>query len=259
ITSLSMEGRMTVCNMTIEAGARAGLVAPDEKTFAYLKGRPMAPKGAAWEQAVAYWKTLKADAGAKYDTVVELDVTDLAPQVTWGTSPENVMSIDGRVPDPAGEGNAEKKAALERALNYVDLKAGQAIEGVKIDTVFIGSCTNGRIEDFREAARIAQGRKVAAGVQALAVPGSGLVKEQAEDEGLDKILIEAGFEWREPGCSMCLAMNDDRLKPGQRCASTSNRNFEGRQGKGSRTHLMSPAMAAAAAIKGCIADVRKLD
>ncbi|MBF0251044.1 MAG: 3-isopropylmalate dehydratase large subunit [Alphaproteobacteria bacterium] len=259
IEALSMEGRMTVCNMTIEAGARAGLVAPDEKTFAYLKGRPMAPKGAAWEQAVAYWKTLKADAGAHYDTVVELDVTDLAPQVTWGTSPENVMSIDGRVPDPAGEGNAEKKAALERALNYVDLKAGQAIEGVKIDTVFIGSCTNGRTEDFREAARIAQGRKVAAGVQALAVPGSGLVKEQAEDEGLDKILIEAGFEWREPGCSMCLAMNDDRLKPGQRCASTSNRNFEGRQGKGSRTHLMSPAMAAAAAIKGCIADVRKLD
>ena len=258
IEALSMEGRMTVCNMTIEAGARAGLVAPDDTTFAYLKGRPMAPKAGAWEQAVAYWKTLKSDDGAHYDQVVELDVTGLAPQITWGTSPENVISIEGTVPDPAAEPNAEKRAAIERALAYMDLTAGQAIDGVKINKVFIGSCTNGRIEDFREAAAIAKGRKVSGGVQALAVPGSGLVKEQAEAEGLDKILIAAGFEWREPGCSMCLAMNDDRLAPGDRCASTSNRNFEGRQGKGGRTHLVSPAMAAAAAIAGCLTDVRKL-
>ena len=258
IEALSMEGRMTVCNMTIEGGARAGLIAPDEKTFAYLQGRPMAPKGAAWEQAVAYWKTLKADEGAEYDQVIELDVTDMAPQITWGTSPENVLSIEDIVPNPADEPNLEKKAAIERAIGYMDFEAGQTIEGVEINTVFIGSCTNGRIEDFREAAAIAKGHKVADGVRALVVPGSGLVKEQAEEEGLDKIFIEAGFEWREPGCSMCLAMNDDRLAPGDRCASTSNRNFEGRQGRGGRTHLVSPAMAAAAAIKGCLTDVRKL-
>ena len=258
IEALSMEGRMTVCNMTIEGGARAGLIAPDEKTFEYIKGRPMAPKGAAWEQAVEYWKTLKTDGDAHFDEVVELDVTNLAPQITWGTSPENVLSIEDLVPDPANEPNAEKKASIERAIGYMDFKPGQAIDGVSINTVFIGSCTNGRIEDFREAAAIAKGRHVADGVRALAVPGSGLVKEQAEAEGLDKIFIEAGFEWREPGCSMCLAMNDDRLSPGDRCASTSNRNFEGRQGKGGRTHLVSPAMAAAAAIKGCLTDVRKL-
>ncbi|PCI37298.1 MAG: 3-isopropylmalate dehydratase large subunit [Rhodospirillaceae bacterium] len=258
IEALTMEGRMTVCNMTIEAGARAGLIAPDQTTFDYLQGRPMSPKAGAWEQAVAYWKTLKSDDGAVYDEVVEIDVSTLAPQITWGTSPENVLSIEGNVPDPADEPNAEKKAAIERALAYMDLKAGEPIEGVKIDTVFIGSCTNGRIEDFREAAQVAKGHKVADGVRALAVPGSGLVKDQAEEEGLDKILLDAGFEWREPGCSMCLAMNDDRLEAGQRCASTSNRNFEGRQGKGSRTHLVSPAMAVAAAIAGSLADVRKL-
>ncbi|MCR4376520.1 MAG: 3-isopropylmalate dehydratase large subunit [Rhodospirillales bacterium] len=258
IEALSMEGRMTVCNMTIEGGARAGLIAPDDTTFEYLKGRPMAPKAGAWEQAVAYWKTLKSDPGAHYDQVVELDVSNLAPQITWGTSPENVISIMDKIPDPADEPNAEKRTSIERALAYMDLKAGQPIDGVKIDKVFIGSCTNGRIEDFREAANIAKGRHVAQGVQALAVPGSGLVKEQAEAEGLDKVLIEAGFEWREPGCSMCLAMNDDRLAPGERCASTSNRNFEGRQGKGGRTHLVSPAMAVAAAIAGHLTDVRKL-
>ena len=258
IEALSMEGRMTVCNMTIEAGARAGLIAPDQTTFDYLQGRPMSPKAGAWEQAVAYWKTLKADEGAFYDQVIELDITDLAPQITWGTSPENVLSIDGHVPDPADASSPDKKAAIERALAYMDLKAGQAIEGVKIDKVFIGSCTNGRIEDFREAAATVKGHKVAAGVRAMAVPGSGMVKDQAEEEGLDLILIEAGFEWREPGCSMCLAMNEDRLESGERCASTSNRNFEGRQGKGSRTHLVSPAMAVAAAIAGSLADVRKL-
>ena len=258
IEALSMEGRMTVCNMTIEGGARAGLIAPDDTTFEYLKGRPMAPKAGAWEQAVAYWKTLKSDDGASYDAVVELDVSNLTPQITWGNSPENVISIEGNIPDPAAEPNAEKRTAIERALAYMDLTAGQAIDGVAINKVFIGSCTNGRIEDFREAASVAKGRKVAPGVQALAVPGSGLVKEQAEAEGLDKILIEAGFEWRDAGCSMCLAMNDDRLEPGDRCASTSNRNFEGRQGKGGRTHLVSPAMAAAAAVTGCLTDVRKL-
>jgi len=258
IERLSMEGRMTVCNMTIEGGARAGLIAPDETTFDYLKGRAMVPKAGAWEQAVAYWKTLKADDGAPYDQVVELDVSTLTPQITWGTSPESVISIEGYLPNPEDEPNADKRAAMKRALAYMDLQGGQAIEGVEITTVFIGSCTNGRIEDFRQAASIAKGRKVAAGVRALAVPGSGLVKDQAEAEGLDKILTEAGFEWRDPGCSMCLAMNDDRLNPGERCASTSNRNFEGRQGKGSRTHLVSPAMAAAAAIAGCLTDVRKL-
>mgnify|MGYP000447946067 CR=1 FL=1 len=258
IEALSMEGRMTVCNMTIEAGARAGLIAPDDTTFDYLKGRPMAPKAGAWEQAVTYWRTLKSDDGAHYDQVIELDVSDMAPQITWGNSPENVISIEGHVPDPAAEANPEKRTAIERALAYMDLKPGQAIDGVKIDKVFIGSCTNGRIEDFREAASVAKGRRIADGVQALMVPGSGLVKEQAEAEGLDKIFLDAGFEWREAGCSMCLAMNDDRLSPGERCASTSNRNFEGRQGKGGRTHLVSPAMAAAAAIAGCLTDVRKL-
>ena len=258
IKALSMEGRMTVCNMTIEAGARAGLIGADEKTFSYLRGRAMAPKGAAWEQAVQYWKTLKTDDGAKFDTVVELDVSQLVPEITWGTSPENVIPITGNIPNPADEPNAEKRAAWERSLAYMDLKAGAPIEGTPIDRVFIGSCTNGRIEDLREAASIADGRKVASTVGAMVVPGSGLVKEQAEEEGLDKIFIAAGFEWREPGCSMCLAMNDDRLEPGERSASTSNRNFEGRQGKGGRTHLVSPAMAAAAAIKGCLTDVRKL-
>ncbi len=259
IENLSMEGRMTVCNMTIEAGARAGLIAPDEKTFEYLKGRSMSPKGAAWEQAVEYWRTLKSDDAAKFDAVVELDASELVPEITWGTSPENVIPITGNIPDPAQESNPQKRAAWERSLAYMDLKAGAAIEGTPIDRVFIGSCTNGRIEDLREAAGIAKGRKVAATVGAMVVPGSGLVKEQAEEEGLDKIFIEAGFEWREPGCSMCLAMNDDRLEAGERCASTSNRNFEGRQGKGGRTHLVSPAMAAAAAIKGCLTDVRKLE
>ncbi len=259
IEALSMEGRMTVCNMTIEAGARAGLVAPDEKTFEYLKGRPMAPKGGAWETAVTYWRTLKTDDGATFDTVIELNAADLVPEVTWGTSPENVVPITGNVPDPAGEPNAEKRAAWERSLAYMDLKPGQPMEGIKIDRVFIGSCTNGRIEDLRQAASIAKGRTVAAHVGAMVVPGSGLVKEQAEEEGLDKIFIEAGFEWREPGCSMCLAMNDDRLEPGERSASTSNRNFEGRQGKGGRTHLVSPTMAAAAAIAGHLTDVRKFE
>jgi len=258
IESLSMEGRMTVCNMTIEAGARAGLIAPDQTTFDYLQGRPLVPKAGAWEQAIAYWKTLKTDPEAKYDEVMEIDISALLPQITWGTSPENVLPIDGNVPDPAHEPNAEKKAEIERALAYMDLKAGQPIEGVKINKVFIGSCTNGRIEDFREAARTVNGHKVADGVRALCVPGSGMVKDQAESEGLDKIFMDAGFEWREPGCSMCLAMNDDRLAPGERCASTSNRNFEGRQGKGSRTHLVSPSMAVAAAIAGHLADVRKL-
>jgi len=259
IEALSMEGRMTVCNMTIEGGARAGLIAPDQKTFDYIQGRAMAPRAGAWEQALAYWKTLKSDPDAHYDATVELDVSDLAPQITWGTSPENVLPIDGIVPDPANEPNADKRASIERAIDYMGLSAGQAIDGVAINTVFIGSCTNGRIEDFRAAAAVAKGRTVADGVRALAVPGSGLVKEQAEAEGLDRIFLDAGFEWREPGCSMCLAMNDDRLAPGDRCASTSNRNFEGRQGKGGRTHLVSPAMAAAAAIKGCLTDVRKLD
>jgi len=233
IRDLSMEGRMTVCNMTIEGGARAGLIAPDEKTFAYLKGRPYAPKGAQWEAAVNYWKTLPSDEGAFYDKEVVLNAADIPPMVTWGTSPEDVLPIDAVVPDPA-------KIA------------------VRIDKVFIGSCTNGRIEDLRAVAAIAKGRKVAAHVQALVVPGSGLVKEQAESEGLDKILLEAGFEWREPGCSMCLAMNADKLEPGERCASTSNRNFEGRQGRGGRTHLVSPGMAAAAAVAGHLADVRAL-
>jgi 3-isopropylmalate/(R)-2-methylmalate dehydratase large subunit len=259
IRKLSMEGRMTVCNMTIEGGARAGLVAPDEITYEYLKGRPMAPKGAAWEQALAFWKTLPSDPGAHYDTVVKLDATKIIPQVTWGTSPEDVLPIDGVVPNPADVKDEAKRAAMERSLEYMGLKAGTPLKELTVQRAFIGSCTNGRIEDLRAAAAVAKGRKVASGVNALVVPGSGLVKEQAEEEGLDKIFIEAGFEWREPGCSMCLAMNADKLEPGERCASTSNRNFEGRQGRNGRTHLMSPAMAVAAAIAGKLADVRDLD
>jgi 3-isopropylmalate/(R)-2-methylmalate dehydratase large subunit len=258
IRALSMEGRMTVCNMSIEAGARAGLIAPDQTTFEYLKGRPHAPKGAAWEAALHYWRTLKSDEGAKFDVEVKLNAADIAPLVTWGTSPETVVPITGRVPDPAQEADPARRAAMERMLDYMGLKAGTAMKDVKVDRVFIGSCTNGRIEDLREVAKIVEGKHVAANVGAMIVPGSGLVKEQAESEGLDQIFVRAGFEWREPGCSMCLAMNADKLQPGERCASTSNRNFEGRQGRGGRTHLMSPAMAAAAAIKGHLADVREM-
>jgi 3-isopropylmalate/(R)-2-methylmalate dehydratase large subunit len=259
IQALSMEERMTVCNMTIEGGARAGLIAPDETTFDYLKGRPMSPKGAKWEQAVAYWKTLPSDDGAVYDTEVTLDASALIPEVTWGTSPEDVVGIDGVVPDPADAADEGRRNAIQRKLDYMGLTAGMKVTDIEVDTVFVGSCTNGRIEDLRAAASVAKGRKVANGVRALIVPGSGLVKEQAEQEGLDEIFTEAGFEWRNPGCSMCLAMNTDRLEPGQRCASTSNRNFEGRQGRGGRTHLVSPAMAAAAAVTGHLTDVRKLD
>jgi 3-isopropylmalate/(R)-2-methylmalate dehydratase large subunit len=256
IRGLSMEGRMTLCNMAIEAGARAGMVAADEATFAYFKGRPFAPQGEQWEQAVAYWKTLHSDAGAKFDATVELDAAQIKPQVTWGTSPEMVVAVDGRVPDPANAPDAVKRGDWERALAYMGLQANTPITEIKIDKVFIGSCTNGRIEDMRAAAAVAKGKKVAANVKlAMVVPGSGLVKAQAEQEGLDKILIAAGFEWRDPGCSMCLAMNDDRLSPGERCAATSNRNFEGRQGQGGRTHLVSPEMAAAAAIAGHFVDV----
>jgi 3-isopropylmalate/(R)-2-methylmalate dehydratase large subunit len=257
IRSLSMEGRMTVCNMTIEAGARAGLIAPDETTFEYLKGRSHSPKGAAWEQAVAYWRTLVSDPGAVYDKEITLDAATVAPTVTWGTSPEDVAPITGTVPLPESVADEGKRAAMKRAYEYMGVQPGQRLQDLKVDRVFIGSCTNGRIEDLRAAAAVAKGRKVAAHVGAMVVPGSGLVKEQAEREGLDKIFKEAGFEWREPGCSMCLAMNADRLEPGQRCASTSNRNFEGRQGRGGRTHLVSPEMAAAAAIKGYLADVRE--
>ena len=258
IRSLSMEGRMTVCNMSIEGGARAGLIAPDETTFAYLKGRPMSPQGADWDKAVAYWKTLVTDAGAVFDKELKLDAKDIAPQVTWGTSPETVAPITGSVPDPAAIEDAGQRDFITRALDYMGLKAGTKLTDVPIDKVFIGSCTNARIEDLREVAKIAKGRKVAKTVYAMIVPGSGLVKEQAEKEGLDKIFIEAGFDWREAGCSMCLAMNADKLQPGERCASTSNRNFEGRQGRGGRTHLMSPAMAAAAALTGKLTDVREL-
>ena len=258
IRDLSMEGRMTICNMSIEGGARAGLIAPDETTYAYIKGRPMAPKAGAWEQAVAYWRTLPSDEGARYDKEVTLSTAEIDPQVTWGTSPEDVVPITGRVPNPEAARDANKRQAMLRALEYMGLTADTPMTEVKVDKVFIGSCTNGRIEDLREAAKVAEGRKVAAGVYAMVVPGSGLVKEQAEEEGLDRVFIEAGFDWREPGCSMCLAMNADRLQPGERCASTSNRNFEGRQGRGGRTHLMSPGMAAAAAVNGHLADVREL-
>jgi 3-isopropylmalate/(R)-2-methylmalate dehydratase large subunit len=260
IRSLSMEGRMTVCNMAIEAGARAGLVAVDEKTIEYVRGRPLAPKGMEWEQAVAYWRTLQSDPDAKFDAVVKLDATEVQPQVTWGTSPEMVTSIGGRVPDPDKEKDASKRGAIERALSYMGLQPGKPMNDIFVDKVFIGSCTNSRIEDMREAAAMVKklGRKVAPNIKAaLVVPGSGVVKEQAEREGLDKIFQAAGFEWREPGCSMCLAMNADRLEPGERCASTSNRNFEGRQGAGGRTHLVSPAMAAAAAVHGHFVDVRQ--
>ncbi len=256
IEALSMEGRMTVCNMSIEAGARAGIIAPDEKTFEYLKGRPKAPKGAHWEQAVAYWRTLKSDPGAHFDHEVVLDAASLPPLVTWGTSPENVITIDGAVPKVEDGATEQKRASIKRALDYMGLKGGEKITDIEIQRAFIGSCTNGRIEDLRAAADVAKGHKVHPGVNALVVPGSGLVKAQAEAEGLDKIFIEAGFEWREPGCSMCLAMNPDKLEPGERCASTSNRNFEGRQGFRGRTHLVSPAMAAAAAIMGKFVDIR---
>ncbi len=260
IRGLSMEGRMTLCNMAIEAGARAGLVAVDDKTIDYVKGRLLSPTGVEWDQAVAYWKTLQSDADAKFDAVVELDATRILPQVTWGTSPEMVLGVDGIVPDPDKEKDAGKRASIERALTYMALQPGKPLSDIFVDRVFIGSCTNSRIEDMREAAAIVKklGQKVAKNVkQALVVPGSGLVKEQAEREGLDQIFKAAGFEWREPGCSMCLAMNADRLEAGERCASTSNRNFEGRQGAGGRTHLVSPAMAAAAAIHGHFVDVRK--
>jgi 3-isopropylmalate/(R)-2-methylmalate dehydratase large subunit len=258
IRALSMEGRMTICNMSIEGGARGGLIAPDETTFAFLKGRPMAPKAGAFEQAVAYWRTLPSDPGAVYDKEVVLDAASIIPQVTWGTSPQDVLPIDGKVPNPADIAEEAKRQSMERALAYMGLTPGTPLKQVAIDRVFIGSCTNGRIEDLRAAAAVAKGRKVASSVQAMVVPGSGLVKHQAEEEGLDRIFLEAGFEWREPGCSMCLAMNADKLEPGERCASTSNRNFEGRQGRGGRTHLMSPTMAAAAAIAGHLADVREL-
>ena len=258
IRALSMEGRMTVCNMSIEGGARAGLIAPDEATFAYIKGRPKAPKGAAWDMALDYWRTLYSDEGAVFDREVRLDASSLPPLVTWGTSPENVTTIDGRVPDPAEIADPDRRRAIERALAYMGLAAGTRIKDIAVERVFLGSCTNGRIEDLRAAAKIVAGKTVHEGVAAMVVPGSGLVKEQAESEGLDRIFLAAGFEWREPGCSMCLAMNDDRLKPGERCASTSNRNFEGRQGFKGRTHLVSPAMAAAAAIAGRFVDVREL-
>jgi len=256
IMALSMEGRMTVCNMTIEGGARAGLIAPDEKTFAYLKGRPKAPTGAKWDMAMEYWKTLKTDEGAHFDRIVTLDAANLPPIVSWGTSPEDVVSVQGVVPDPAAIADESKRLSKQRALDYMGLKAGTKITDIAIDKVFIGSCTNGRIEDLRAAAGVLRGRRIAASVSGIVVPASGLVKEQAEAEGLHQVFIDAGLEWREPGCSMCLGMNPDRLAPGERCASTSNRNFEGRQGRGGRTHLMSPAMAAAAAIAGHIADVR---
>jgi 3-isopropylmalate/(R)-2-methylmalate dehydratase large subunit len=258
IRDLSMEGRMTVCNMSIEAGARAGLVAPDEKTFEYLKGRPMSPKGAQWEQAVAWWKTLPSDAGAAYDTEVTLDVNEIEPQVTWGTSPQDEVGISGRVPDPADETDPDRRRSIEGSLEYMGLTAGTRMTDIAVDKVFIGSCTNSRIEDLRAAAAVAKGRKVSGTVRALVVPGSGLVKHQAEEEGLDRIFTEAGFEWRAPGCSMCLAMNGDQLEPGERSASTSNRNFQGRQGPGGRTHLVSPPMAAAAAITGRLTDVREM-
>jgi 3-isopropylmalate/(R)-2-methylmalate dehydratase large subunit len=257
IRALDMAGRLTVCNMSIEAGARAGLIAPDETTFGYIEGKPYAPHGEAFDRAVQYWRTLPSDPDAVYDRTVVLDAASIAPMVTWGTNPEAVAPITGAVPDPANEPDEAKRTALQRMLSYMALTPGQKLAGTPIDVVFIGSCTNGRIEDMRAAAAIANGRHVAAGVRALVVPGSGLVKLQAEAEGLDRILLEAGFEWREPGCSMCLGMNPDKLTPGQRSASTSNRNFEGRQGPGGRTHLLSPAMAAAAAVAGHLTDVRE--
>jgi 3-isopropylmalate/(R)-2-methylmalate dehydratase large subunit len=258
IRALGMAGRMTVCNMSIEGGARAGMIAPDETTFEYVRGKPYAPKGEAFDQAVAYWRRLPSDDGAAYDRTVVLDATSIAPMVSWGTSPEAVVPITGSVPDPDAEDDEAKRAQIRRMLEYMDLRPGQRLAELPVDVVFIGSCTNGRIEDLRAAAAVARGRHVAEGVRAMVVPGSGIVKQQAEAEGLDRVLTEAGFEWREAGCSMCLGMNPDKLAPGQRCASTSNRNFEGRQGPGGRTHLLSPAMAAAAAVTGRLADVREL-
>jgi 3-isopropylmalate/(R)-2-methylmalate dehydratase large subunit len=258
IRGFSMEGRMTVCNMAIEAGARAGMIAPDQTTYDYLADRPMTPKGDHWDRAVAYWQTLPSDAGAVYDVEITLAAEDIAPTVTWGTSPEDALAITDAVPNPEKEKDVNKRAKMERAIAYMGLTPGQKLTDIKVDTVFIGSCTNSRIEDLRAAAALAEGRKVADGMRALVVPGSGLVKEQAEAEGLDKVFIDAGFEWREPGCSMCLAMNADKLANGERCASTSNRNFEGRQGRGGRTHLVSPQMAVAAALSGHLADVRNL-
>lgn len=257
VRELSIEGRMTVCNMAIEAGARSGIVAVDDKTIDYFRGRPYAPTGELWDQAVEYWKTLHSDEGSHFDRIVELDAANITPQVSWGTSPEMVLSVNDRVPDPSRETDEVRRSGMERALQYMGLEANTPLTDIKIDKVFIGSCTNSRIEDLRSAAEVVRGKKVAENVkQAMIVPGSGLVKKQAEQEGLDKIFLEAGFEWRDPGCSMCLAMNADRLEPGERCASTSNRNFEGRQGQGGRTHLVSPAMAAAAAIAGHFVDVR---
>jgi len=256
IRSLSMEGRMTVCNMTIEAGARAGLIAPDNTTFEYVKGKPRTPTGENWDLALAYWKTLHSDDAAEFDTEISLDAESLPPIVTWGTSPEDVLTIDGKIPNPADFADKAKRASIERSLEYMGLTPGTPIKDITIDRMFIGSCTNGRIEDLRAAAKVAEGHRVSEHVSAMVVPGSGLVKIQAEAEGLDKIFIEAGFDWREPGCSMCLAMNADKLDPKERCASTSNRNFEGRQGKGGRTHLVSPEMAVAAAIAGHFVDIR---
>ena len=257
ISDLSVENRMTICNMTIEGGARAGLIQPDQKIFDYLKGRPMSPKNENWDKALEYWKTLKTDSDAKFDKEINLTAEDIVPMVTWGTSPQDVVPINGKVPNPKNETDIDKRNSIDRSLQYMGLKPDLAIKDIKIDKVFIGSCTNGRIEDLREAAKILKNKKKAAHVHAMVVPGSGLVKEQAEQEGLDKIFINSGFEWREPGCSMCLAMNADKLKPEERCASTSNRNFEGRQGRGGRTHLVSPGMAAAAAIAGNLDDVRE--
>tara|TARA_Y100001933_G_scaffold38834_1_gene34876 strand:+ start:571 stop:1974 length:1404 start_codon:yes stop_codon:yes gene_type:complete len=257
ISDLSVEQRMTICNMSIEGGARAGLIQPDEKIFNYLKGRPMSPKNENWNKALEYWNSLKTDDDAKFDKEINLNGEDIAPMVTWGTSPEDVVSINGKIPNPDNEKNEDKKNSINRSLKYMGLQPDVKVQDIKIDKVFIGSCTNGRIEDLREAAQILKNKKKAAHVHGMVVPGSGLVKEQAEQEGLDKIFIESGFEWREPGCSMCLAMNADKLKPQERCASTSNRNFEGRQGRGGRTHLVSPGMAAAAAIAGNLDDVRK--
>jgi 3-isopropylmalate/(R)-2-methylmalate dehydratase large subunit len=259
IRALSMEGRMTICNMAIEAGARAGMIAVDDVTLAYLRGRPFAPSGEMWDRALAHWRTLASDDGARFDRTLDVDASGVTPQVTWGTSPEMVVAIDARVPDPDKERDTSRRENMERALRYMGLAPNTPITDIAIDKVFIGSCTNSRIEDLRAAAAIARGRRIARSVKlALVVPGSGLVKEQAEREGLDRVFRDAGFEWREPGCSMCLAMNDDRLEPGERCASTSNRNFEGRQGAGGRTHLVSPAMAAAAAVEGRFVDVRRL-
>jgi len=257
ISSLSVENRMTICNMTIEGGARAGLIEPDQKVFDYLKDKPMSPKKENWEKALEYWNSLKSDNAAQFDKEINLDGKDIKPMVTWGTSPQDVLTIDQNVPNPENESDPDKKNSIERSLKYMGLNPNTKIKDIKIDKVFIGSCTNGRIEDLREAAKILKDKKIANHVNAMVVPGSGLVKQQAEQEGLDKIFINSGFEWREPGCSMCLAMNADKLKPGERCASTSNRNFEGRQGRGGRTHLVSPGMAAAAAISGNLEDVRK--